>query len=588
MPVANQFRAIGLMSGTSMDGIDAAVLETDGDARLTVGPHTSTRYPPELRGKLLRLPASGLDVASIEREVTDLQCQAVLTLCASRNVDLGTIDVIGFHGQTIKHEPQEGRTWQLGDGQRMADALGRVVVNKFRQNDMNHGGQGAPFAPAYHRAMVRSCGLEEPIAVLNIGGVSNVTLIDGELLYACDCGPGNALIDDWVSAHCGVPYDDGGQIAARGAVDERALATLLSSSYFQQSGPKSLDRNAFSMQPVSGLSPQAGAATLSAFTAAAVAVEAQRLQCNPKQWVVVGGGRLNEYLLAQLRQRLAAPVRIAEDLGWKGDAIEAQAFGYLAVRSMLKLPLSWPSTTGVSEPVTGGVQWDPAPSNTVLQGTRAVLFDLDGTLLDTAPDMAGALNQLLQEQGRAPLPFESIRLLVSHGATALVSLAFAEAVEPAFGVLRARFLEIYRARLAVETRLYEGIAEALDRLESRGILWGIVTNKPGWLTEPLLEHFALRQRARVIVSGDTLAQRKPHPAPLLHAAEKLGVAPAECIYIGDAERDVLAAQAAGMQGFVALFGYIPANERPHEWPASGWLDTPLAMAALLARVRTCK
>jgi N-acetyl-D-muramate 6-phosphate phosphatase len=210
-----------------------------------------------------------------------------------------------------------------------------------------------------------------------------------------------------------------------------------------------------------------------------------------------------------------------------------------------------------------------------------VLFDLDGTLLDTAPDMAGALNQLRREESLDPLPFEDVRRLVSHGATALVRLAFAEAAEPAFTVLRERFLEIYRSRLSVETQAYEGILEALGRLESDGIAWGIVTNKPGWLTEPLLEQFALRRRAGVIVCGDTLAERKPHPAPLLHAAEKLRVTPAQCIYIGDAERDVLAAQAAGMKVFVALFGYIPANERPHEWPASGWLETPQAMARLL-------
>jgi anhydro-N-acetylmuramic acid kinase len=349
------------MSGTSMDGIDAAVLETDGDAHLSIGPHSSTGYPPDLRDMLLRLPASGVVVASIEREITDLHSEAVRTLCATRKVDLATIDVIGFHGQTIKHEPQEGRTWQLGDGQRMADSLGRIVVNNFRQNDMDHGGQGAPFAPAYHRAMVRSCRIPQPIAVLNIGGVSNVTLIDGELLYACDCGPGNALIDDWVSANCGVPYDDCGKIAAAGRVNDDALTILLSSVYFQKSGPKSLDRNAFSAAPVSRLSPQDGAATLSAFTAAAIAAEAQRLRSVPKQWVVVGGGRRNAYLLAELRRRLPAPVRIAEDFGWIGDAIEAQAFGYLAVRSILRLPLSWPSTTGVSHPVSGGTLWNPTP-----------------------------------------------------------------------------------------------------------------------------------------------------------------------------------------------------------------------------------
>jgi anhydro-N-acetylmuramic acid kinase len=363
MIAAGRFTVIGLMSGTSMDGIDAAVLETDGEAYLNIGPHASTRYPPELRRTLLRLPSNGIDVTSIEREVTDLHCQAVWKLCSSRNIDLATVDAIGFHGQTILHEPRDGKTWQLGDGQHMADTLGSVVVNNFRQNDMNHGGQGAPFAPAYHRALVRSCGIPQPIAVLNIGGVSNVTLIDGELLYACDCGPGNALIDDWVSVHCGVPYDEGGKIAGAGRINDHALGILLSSAYFRQSGPKSLDRNAFSVEPVSELSPQDGAATLTAFTAAAIAVEAQRLACTPKDWVVVGGGRLNGHLLSELTRRLSAPVRIAEDLGWTGEAIEAQAFGYLAVRSILKLPLSWPSTTGVSEPVSGGVLWNPTPGS---------------------------------------------------------------------------------------------------------------------------------------------------------------------------------------------------------------------------------
>ncbi len=370
MMAPGRFRAIGLMSGTSMDGIDAAVLETDGEAHLTTGPHASTRYSPDLRRTLLRLPSNGVDVPRIERELTDLHCQAVSALCDSRNINLATVDVIGFHGQTILHEPHEGRTWQLGDGQRMADSLGRVVVNNFRQSDMNRGGQGAPFAPAYHRALVRSCGIPQPIAVLNIGGVSNVTLIDGELLYACDCGPGNALIDDWVNVRCGVPYDDGGKIAATGRINDHALTILLSNAFFQQHGPKSLDRNAFSSEPVTELSPQDGAATLAAFTAAAIATEALRLPCAPKEWIVVGGGRRNRYLLAELRRRLPAPVLIAEDFGWTGDAIEAQAFGYLAVRSLLKLPLSWPSTTGVSEPVSGGVLWNPTPGSAL--GTPSI------------------------------------------------------------------------------------------------------------------------------------------------------------------------------------------------------------------------
>ena len=357
---ARPLRAVGLMSGTSMDGVDAALLETDGDAYLRVGRHVCLPYPSNLRRALLRLSFTDADLLGIEQDVTDLQCQAVRELCKTSGVDLATIDVIGFHGQTIRHEPQAGKTWQLGDGQHMADCLARVVVNNFRQNDMAHGGQGAPFAPAYHRALVQSCAISEPVAVLNIGGVSNVSLIDGELLYACDCGPGNALIDDWVSSRCAVPYDQGGRIARAGRIDELALAQLLDHPYFKQVGPKSLDRNAFSAAPASGLSPEDGAATLAAFTAAAIALEARRLPSMPREWVVVGGGRLNTYLLDELRQRLAVPVRVAEDIGWNGAAIEAQAFAYLAVRSLRQLPLSWPSTTGVSRPVTGGVRLNPA------------------------------------------------------------------------------------------------------------------------------------------------------------------------------------------------------------------------------------
>lgn len=216
-----------------------------------------------------------------------------------------------------------------------------------------------------------------------------------------------------------------------------------------------------------------------------------------------------------------------------------------------------------------------------MASTQAVLLDLDGTLLDTAPDMVGALNELRREKSLEPIPLEQARRHVSHGSAALVRLGFPEAVDSVSAALRVRFLEIYRDRLCLETTIYEGIAESLTHLESNGIAWGVVTNKPAWLTEPLLERLALRQRARVIVSGDSLPERKPHPAPLLHAAQRLGIAPAQCIYIGDAERDVLAARAAGMNVFVALFGYIGPDDHPTQWPATGWLDTPRAMSNFL-------
>jgi anhydro-N-acetylmuramic acid kinase len=359
-----RFTVIGLMSGTSMDGIDAAILETDGDSLLESGPHSGIAYPGELRRTLLRLPAVDVALEAVEQSVTDLNAELVRRLCAQAHRQLSSIDLVGFHGQTIRHEPEHHRTWQLGDGQRLADTLGCVVINQFRQNDLNHGGEGAPFAPAYHRALVHASGLTGPIAVLNIGGVSNVTVVDGDFLYACDCGPGNALIDDWVSRRFNIPFDEGGQKAAAGQVESRALARLLESPYFLRRGPKSLDRNAFSAVPVAALSGEDGAATLTAFTAAAIALEAQRLPRVPAVWIVVGGGRRNHRLLVELRERLGAAVKTAEEVGWSGDAIEAQAFGYLAVRSALNLPLSWPQTTGVSTPVSGGIRWEPTARST--------------------------------------------------------------------------------------------------------------------------------------------------------------------------------------------------------------------------------
>jgi 2-phosphoglycolate phosphatase len=208
---------------------------------------------------------------------------------------------------------------------------------------------------------------------------------------------------------------------------------------------------------------------------------------------------------------------------------------------------------------------------------RGVLFDLDGTLLDTAPDMVDSLNALRAEEHQPPLPFEAVRNFVSHGSNALVRLGFENAEPERFEVLRARFLELYRTRLTLRTRPFEGIPELLETLERCGLNWGIVTNKPGWLTEPLLKDLGLYTRAASVVSGDTLAQRKPHPAPLLHAARQLGVEPGACLYVGDAERDVLAAKAAGMRVLVASFGYIREEERPELWPADAWVEAPLGV-----------
>lgn len=214
---------------------------------------------------------------------------------------------------------------------------------------------------------------------------------------------------------------------------------------------------------------------------------------------------------------------------------------------------------------------------------RAVLFDLDGTLADTAPDLAHALNTVRVEEGRTRLPFEQIRPVVSHGAQALITLGFSlTAAQTDYARLRQRLLDVYRDNIALYTRLFPGMPEVLDALERAGLIWGVVTDKPGWLTEPLLDALGLMQRSACVVSGDTLNERKPHPAPLLHACQTVGCTPAECVYLGDAERDIRAALAAGMPSLIAGFGYIGAHEQPAHWGANGLLERPADLLDWLA------
>ena len=206
---------------------------------------------------------------------------------------------------------------------------------------------------------------------------------------------------------------------------------------------------------------------------------------------------------------------------------------------------------------------------------KTVLFDLDGTLADTAPDLADALNTVLGNNGKAPLPFEQIRPVVSHGGIALVRLGFGiEPEHPEFDALRQQLLDVYANGIANKTKLFPGMAELLSSIETAGMNWGVVTNKPTWLTKPLLDALQLTQRAVSIVSGDTLAERKPHPSPLLYACEQAGSHSMECVYVGDAERDIVAGHRAGMKTVVALFGYLGEDDRPETWGADALLETP--------------
>jgi len=217
-----------------------------------------------------------------------------------------------------------------------------------------------------------------------------------------------------------------------------------------------------------------------------------------------------------------------------------------------------------------------------MNGYAALLLDLDGTLLDTAPDMGGALNRLRIERGLEPLAPAVYRPVVSHGAARLVALGFPDATGDAFEQLRLRFLEIYARNLAGHTRLFPGIDDVLAELEERGLPWGIVTNKPAWLTDPLLEGLALSHRAACVVSGDTLPQRKPHPLPLLHAAALAGVRPEHCVYVGDAERDIQAGRAAGMATVVAAYGYLSADDDPRSWQPTGIVAQPADLREWMA------
>jgi anhydro-N-acetylmuramic acid kinase len=362
-------RTIGLMSGTSLDGVDAAWLETDGARVAAFGPALTLPYDDRLRADLRRILdlAPTLDPAdrrlkTVAARLTEYHVRAVAAL--GREADL-----IGFHGQTILHQPERRRTWQIGNAEELAWRTGVRVAWDFRSADVAAGGQGAPLAPAYHAALARA--QPKPLAVLNLGGVGNVTWIGPGAdngagngagadaaggLVAFDTGPGNGPLDDWVARHTGERFDRDGALARTGQVDRAVLGQLLGHPYFARPAPKSLDRldfaAALTASSLDALSPADGAATLVAFTAEAVALAP--LPAPPLRWLVTGGGRHNPAIMAALRVALRVPVEPVEAVGWDGDALEAQCFGFLAARVAAGLPISFPGTTGVPQPLPGG------------------------------------------------------------------------------------------------------------------------------------------------------------------------------------------------------------------------------------------
>ena len=377
-PENKRYCAIGLMSGTSMDGIDVALLFTDGRSVIERGPGTSYPYDPPFRRTLgealeqakqiVSRDARPGQLAALDREIALRHSVAVDRFLASNKLSHHDVDVIGFHGQTVLHRPNQSLTVQLGDGQLLADETGIAVVHDMRAHDMQMGGQGAPLVPAYHRALAGNLKGEHagqwPIAFVNIGGIANITWISraGKMI-AFDTGPGNALIDQWVGAKAGIAYDQGGAIASEGSVVESLAEAYLAESFFQKPVPKSLDRKDFLPPAPESASLADGAKTLAHVTAAAIVKALDHVPQPPELLVICGGGRKNMAIMAELEALLAKaakteiqPARLvsAEAAGFDGDTMEAEAWAYLAVRSVRGLAISWPGTTGIAKAASGG------------------------------------------------------------------------------------------------------------------------------------------------------------------------------------------------------------------------------------------
>ena len=340
-----------------MDGIDAALLRTDGEAIAEFGPAVTIPYADGLRTRIRSVLGGKGEVMAVSQAVTEAHAEAVAALLDKAGMLPAEVAWLGFHGHTILHRPDERRTWQIGDGALLSKLTGIAVVSDFRSQDVALDGQGAPLVPLYHAALARHARLQAPLMMLNLGGVGNVTYIGGSAeadLIAFDTGPGNALLDDWMRRHTGAAQDENGATAAKGGVDQAVLAKLLAHPYFAAKPPKSLDRDDFTADAVNGLALADGAATLTAFTAAAVARGLEHLPQRPLRCLVTGGGRHNATLRRMLTQYLNQPVEPVESSGWRGDSLEAEAFAFLAMRAVRGMSLSLPGTTGVRRAISGG------------------------------------------------------------------------------------------------------------------------------------------------------------------------------------------------------------------------------------------
>lgn len=343
---------LGLMSGTSMDGIDIAHIKTDGQNYIEFGIAETIPFPSDFRARLKAFTdlLNSTELHSLESDFTQLTIKYVDEFIKKHRLD---IDLIGFHGQTLYHNPLNQETLQIGNGELLSSKLNINVVYDFRSADIKEGGEGAPIVPIFHQTVFQE--KERPLVVLNIGGVANITWIgkDNNDLIAFDTGPGNALLDDWVLQNTKSHFDVQGRLAQSGQVDYDLVKSFLTHNYFLKPPPKSLDRNDFKVK-LDHLSIEDGAATLVEITVQSIVASNKFLPEEPVCWVITGGGRHNDFLLKRLGKELQKPVLPIEDVGFDGDALEAQAMGYLAVRTFKNLPITFPKTTGVPHPLCGG------------------------------------------------------------------------------------------------------------------------------------------------------------------------------------------------------------------------------------------
>ena len=350
------YNSLGLMSGTSGDGIDASVIETDGKTQYKVLKNQFFEYPYSITRKIHKLKEEitnpnellthSKDIELIAEQITDYHANA-----ANEMIHKHDIDLIGFHGQTIYHNSDQKISKQIGSGEKLSKITKKTVICNFRENDLNNGGEGAPLAPIFHKLLVKQNKIKIPVSIINIGGISNITSINNNFsMYSRDIGPGNCLIDKWIRLKSKEKYDEKGSIARSGTIDKFILNQSLDNFYNNEiSKKKSFDTNDFDLSFARGLTLENGAATLTEFTADI---------CSKKiasgNIYVSGGGRKNSFLIERLEKKTNSEITLIDEMGIDGDFIESQAFAYLAVRSFLKLPISFPETTGCSEPCSGG------------------------------------------------------------------------------------------------------------------------------------------------------------------------------------------------------------------------------------------